>query len=196
VHLVGISMGGILAQHALLSRPERVASATLIATAPGNPKPYFEPITIPPELRNVKADTREEVVDLFVRRSRLVADSPAFPFEEGWFRHRAAASYDRSHDPAAAARQQAAVDAEDADFLPRLAGSPMPFSIIQGRADRIAKDQAALDLMNTLPNADLHFFTGVGHATPGPLLETYAAIIDQTIARGEGEFGQEPGRWD
>src|SRR3954454_17718103 len=107
-HVVGASMGGMIAQTMAIRHPARVLSLASImsntgARCSGQPSPRLYGIL----LKHAPAD-REGFVAHQVEGFRRIG-SPGFPRDEDDLREMAGASFDRGHDPAGAGRQLAAI---------------------------------------------------------------------------------------
>ena len=182
-HIVGQSMGGAIAQRLALNRPERVRSMVLFYTAPA----FTERFTTD-EIRERIGDAppyvpmaRAEAIELYVEGQRLCG-STGYAFDEVWQRELGALSYDRCHRPDGHARQAGAVmtSQDVSDRLPHLS---VPTAIIHGRADRLVKVEAGLELARLIPDAELHIYPGMGHTVEQPLWDEFATIIMRTARR-------------
>src|SRR3954470_8063515 len=107
-HLVGASMGGMIAQEVAISFPQRVRSLTSIMSTTGNPK-------VPPPSREAAAmlmapppATKEEYFERFARTWKILRVG-SFPQDEALDRSRAARNYERGLNPAGVGRQFRAV---------------------------------------------------------------------------------------
>jgi pimeloyl-ACP methyl ester carboxylesterase len=132
-HVVGASMGGMIAQTMAISRPDRVATLTSIMSTTGNrdvgaatPEAMALLMTSPPS-------TRDEYVANAVASSQLLHGS-VLPFDEQRAAARAAASFDRCFHPPGVGRQLVAILAsgDRTDALQRLS---VPTLVVHGDAD-------------------------------------------------------------
>jgi pimeloyl-ACP methyl ester carboxylesterase len=186
-HVVGQSMGGMIAQHMALRRPERVRSLGLIYTAPGT-TPYLTRRNLGPAPNAAELYARRDkpaALEAFVERERL-ARSTAYPFDELWIREWAQRSFERCYAPDGVARQAAALR-RSPDVFEGLEQLRQPALILHGRADLHIEVAAALELGRQLRNSELHLYPGLGHEIAEPLWSEWAGFIERVIRRGESE---------
>ena len=186
-HIVGQSLGGMIAQIMAISHPERVRSMTLFYTAPAASDRYRsdEIAAMIAQHRDAPAaSTREQAIEDMVTSQRF-SSSPAYEFEEDWIRELAGLRYDRCHCPDGPMRQYTAA-ARAPDRLTALDAVDTPTAIIHGRADRLIKFEAALDMGRALKHSELHVFPGLGHEIARPLWPEFMRIITRTADRGGG----------
>ena len=178
-HVVGVSMGGMIAQTIAFEHPERVRSLTSISSTPapkiGRPTLAGRRVFLLPQPR-----TAEEAADRIVKQFRIIG-SPGYPLEEAWLREYAAAAFRRSHDPAGMARQLAAVMA-DGSRVERLAGVRTPTLVIHGVDDQLIQPQGALSTARAVPGSRLVLHAGMGHDLPRALWP----VITRDIAKVAG----------
>jgi pimeloyl-ACP methyl ester carboxylesterase len=172
-HIVGASMGGMIAQTLALDAPTRVRSLTSIMSSTGNPDlPQPRPdamavlLTPPPSDR---AGAIERGVTVF----RTIG-SPGFPFEEDEVRRLATLAYDRGFNPTGTARQLVAILASGSR-VERLHGLRVPTLVIHGKADPLVPFEAGEDTAQAIPGATLLAIEGMGHDMPRP---TWAPMIN------------------
>jgi pimeloyl-ACP methyl ester carboxylesterase len=182
-HVVGQSMGGMIAQTMAIADPWRVRSMTLFYTAPSSGPYVGDDLTehLAKHRETNPHHPREQVIDEMVESQRFCA-STAYPFDEAWIRELAGLRYDRCHCPAGPLRQYAAARRAP-DRLPALSALETSTAIIQGRADRLIKLESALDMAKALQNSELHVFPGMGHEIARPLWEDFTRIIERTAGR-------------
>jgi methylmalonyl-CoA mutase N-terminal domain/subunit len=194
-HVVGASMGGMIAQAMAIEHPERVRSLTSIMSTTGNPavgQPTPEAIAV---LLASRPPDREGTIERVVANYRVIG-SPGFEFDEAALRERAARSYDRANDPAGVLRQMAAVPA-GGDRTEELRGVRTPTLVLHGRQDPLAALSGGVATAEAIPGAELVVFGGMGHDLPRELwpqfIEAIAALT-QRAERGRGGLDSGPGR--
>jgi pimeloyl-ACP methyl ester carboxylesterase len=175
-HLVGRSMGGMIAQIIAASRPERTLSLTSIMATTGNP-------ALPPPAPEIMAmlmgPTPDPISDeaAFLRHrlafARCIA-APGLPFDAAEHRALALAELRRGWRQGATARQIAAI-AVDGDRRDRLAGVTAPALVIHGSADPLFPLAHGQDTASAIPGARFMPIEGMGHDLPAPF---HAAVID------------------
>lgn len=182
-HLVGHSMGGMIAQLAAIHSPARVASIGLLSTLPGQDPRYVlhgdhaellsTPVRIPRETAVAFAEM-------------LVSAAPATRYDPQVQWHRAAAglAYDRGYAPEGYARQWAAC-LRAPERLDDLRTVTIPALVFHGRDDAVVHYSAALDLADALAAAELQIHPQVGHLIPHELWPELAGAIVRTAQRGE-----------
>ncbi|EHR71496.1 putative hydrolase or acyltransferase of alpha/beta superfamily [Burkholderiales bacterium JOSHI_001] len=185
-HVVGASMGGMIAQHLAVMQPQRVASLTLIMTTSGarhlpGPKGAVRAAMI----SRPRSNAPEDVVDHLSHLWGLIG-SHTHPPEPQRFRERLLATVKRAWRPAGTARQLLAViaDGDRSGLLGRIA---CPTVIIHGQQDPLVPVAAAHDLATKIHGAELDVLEGMGHDLPLPLLPRMAAGIAGAVQRGRSD---------
>jgi pimeloyl-ACP methyl ester carboxylesterase len=185
-HLVGLSMGGGLAQELAFTHRDRLATLTLIATTAID----FEREDLPGMTDALRASfaaprpdpdwsDRDAVVAHLVESERPFA-SPG-DFDEARARARAERIYERSIDPAAAANHWAiAGDGPEPGDVGRL--HDLPTLVLHGTADPFFPIEHGRSLAERIPGARLIELEGVGHQVPPPRTWdlVVAALLDHT----------------
>ena len=176
-HVVGASMGGMIAQTMAIEHPDRVRSLTSIMSTTGDP-------SLPPPAPEAGAvllspapNGREEAIERAVRVFRTIG-SPGFPFDEARIRGHAARSYDRCFNPAGAARQLTAVVASGSR-KPELRSLRVPTLVIHGSRDPLIPPACGIDTAESIPGAELLMIEGMGHDLPR---EAWPRIVDAIAA--------------
>ena len=164
-HIVGASMGGMIAQRVAIASPERCLSLTSIMStsgARGLPKP--KPEILRAILRKPKNKNTQEIVDHFVQVFRLIG-SPTYPIPEAEARARIAIGVKRSYHPVGSLRQMLAIvtDITRAAQLPRITS---PTLVLHGLADPLVPFACAQDTARRIAGAKLVAIPGMGHDLP------------------------------
>ena len=181
-HVVGASMGGMIAQTMAIEHPARVRTLTSIMSTTGNPDlPSATPEATAALLTPVPAD-RAGNVERAVAISRTIG-SPGFPFDEVYVRRRAARVYDRCFYPAGTARQLLAIIASGSR-KEALQSVSVPALVIHGGDDPLAPLAGGIETAESIPGAELLILDGMGHDLPRPLWPRIVDAISALTARG------------
>jgi pimeloyl-ACP methyl ester carboxylesterase len=176
-HVVGASMGGMIAQHLAAKHPDRVARLTLMMTTSGArhlPQPSTR-VRMALIDRRHAADDIEGLVDHFESVMRMIG-SPANRPDRETLRQRLRALVTRAFRPAGTVRQVVAVVA-DGDRSPLLGRIVAPTRIVHGAADPLVPVAAAHDLAAKIAGAELEVIEGMGHDLPEALWPRLAEAI-------------------
>ena len=176
-HVVGASMGGMVAQQLAVDHKDRVASLCSIMSTTGDPtvgRPTPEAAAV---LLQPPATAREEVIAAAVASSRVVG-SPGFPVSDEERLRRVTAKYDRSYRPAGRARQYAAILASP-DRTAALHAVTVPTLVIHGEDDPLVGVSGGRATAAAVPGADLLVIPGMGHDLPS---EVWPRMIDAIVA--------------
>jgi pimeloyl-ACP methyl ester carboxylesterase len=173
-HVVGVSMGGMIAQSIALTRPERVLTLTSIMSTTGDTDVGHPTSEAMAALVAPPAQSREEAQDGAVRQAH-VWGSPGL-FDEDHLRRMAGESWDRCHEPVGIARQLAAVLASGSRSS-RLATLAIPSLVIHGTADTLVQPSGGERTAEVIPDAKLLMVEGMGHDLSRPLWPTLVDAI-------------------
>jgi pimeloyl-ACP methyl ester carboxylesterase len=179
-HLVGASMGGMIAQTIAIHQPQRVRSLVSMMSTTGNRwlgLPSWRAFGV---LMASQPKEREAAIERAVHTFKTIG-SPAYPMDEERFREMAGRSFDRSHSRAGVLRQLHAITASG-DRTSDLRELRLPVTVIHGSADLLIKPGAGRATAKAIPNADLCIIEGMGHDLPRALWPT---IVDQIAATTE-----------
>lgn len=168
-HIVGASMGGMIAQNLAASFPNRVSSLTSIMSTSGHRSlPGADPLVSRHIFRSRPTNgDREAVIAHNVRALELIG-SPGYPVDEETRREMASISFDRCYYPAGFIRHVGAI-VEDGDRRKRLARITSPSLVIHGREDRLVPLPGGIDTAKHIPGARLEIIEGMGHNLPPSL---------------------------
>jgi pimeloyl-ACP methyl ester carboxylesterase len=176
-HLVGASMGGMIAQEIAISFPQRVRSLTSIMSTTGNPK-------VPPPTREASAilmapppATKEEFFVRFAQTWKILRGG-SFPEDEALDRSRAERTYERGLNPAGVGRQLRAILASGSR-KERLRAVKAPTLVIHGSVDPLVRPEGGKDTAASIPGAKFLLVEGMGHALPIPMWPQVIDAIDK-----------------
>ena len=172
-HLVGASMGGMIAQEIAIAFPERVRSLTSIMSTTGDPK-------VPPPTREAAAvlmapppKSKDEYLARHGQTWKILR-AGSFPEDEALDRSRAERTFERGLNPAGVGRQLRAVLASGSRKQ-RLASVKAPTLVIHGTVDPLVHPAGGRDTAASIPGARLLMIEGMGHALP---IRMWPQIID------------------
>lgn len=175
-HIVGASMGGMIAQLMAARHPERVLSlVSLMSSSLRRGLPGPSAAVRKAMLRRPPRD-REGLVRHFMHIFRLIG-SPSYPTPERQLRARIERAVDRNVSPGGVQRQLAAI-AATGELCPLLRNITAPTLIIHGAADPLLPQACGADSARSIPGARLEVIQGMGHDLPPALIERLLALID------------------
>src|SRR5215467_531124 len=184
-HIVGASMGGMIAQEIAITFPERVRSLTSIMSTTGNPR-------VPQPTREATAmlmapppRSKEEYIARFAQTWKLLRVGH-FPEEEALDAGRAERNFARGLNPAGVGRQLRAVLASGSR-KERLHSVTVPTLVIHGTVDPLVRPEGGKDTAASIPGARLLMIEGMGHALP---MRFWPQIIGATDKHARGAAAQ------
>ncbi|MGE0286789.1 MAG: alpha/beta fold hydrolase [Bradyrhizobium sp.] len=176
-HIVGASMGGMIAQEIAITFPERVRSMTSIMSTTGNPK-------VPPPTREAAAvlmapppATREEYLARFAQTWKILR-AGSFPEDEALDPARAARTWERGLNPPGVGRQLRAILASGSR-KERLRQVKAPTLVIHGTVDPLVRPEGGKDTAASISGAKLLMIEGMGHALPIRMWPQVIGAIDE-----------------
>ncbi len=182
-HIVGASMGGMIAQLIAIHHPERVRTLTSIMSTTGNRDlPPAKPEAMAVLTSRPTSADADTLVEFGVNAARIIG-SPGYPAQEERLRSRVRADLERSFSPFGTMRQMAAVVA-NGDRRARLAGVTAPTLVIHGEADPLVPLEGGKDTADAIKGAELLTIPGMGHDLPLELVETIADAVAALAKRG------------
>lgn len=182
VHVVGASMGGMVAQVMAIRYPERLKSLTSVMSTPslwaaGPPKPHAVKALLTPPRDHSRAAAVEQFKNAY-----LAIGSPVLPADPEWLEHVAWCSIERGGSKDGVARQSAAIMAAE-DRAPALSRVPLPSLVIHGALDPLIRPSGGRRTAEVLPNAEWLLLDQMAHDLPRPLWGTLTDAIVRTAAR-------------
>lgn len=184
VHVVGVSMGGMIAQNLVLLRPDLVRSLTSMSSTTGSllvGKPH--PSVLLKMMTATPAADREGAIANSLAMYRRIRSS-GFPPEEDTTRQIAGLAYDRCYDPAGGNRQFSAILACP-DRTKALQRVSIPTTVIHGNADPLVNLSGGLATAAAIQGSRLVTIAGMGHDLPRPLWPRFIDEISLNVMAGE-----------
>jgi pimeloyl-ACP methyl ester carboxylesterase len=181
-HIVGASMGGMIAQTIAIEHPDRVRSLTSIMSTTGDPsvgQPTQEAVGA---LLSPPASSRQEAIERTLAVFGVIG-SPGFELDETELRARAALSYDRADDPRGVARQLLAILASG-DRTAGLRSVTAPTLVLHGAADPLVDASGGQATAQAVPDSELVLIDGMGHDLPRALWPEITEWIANLVNRG------------
>ncbi len=183
VHLVGASMGGMIAQTVAIEYPERVRTLTSMMSTTGDSTVGQPDWAVLAGLGAPPSEDRQGYVDWQVRSLKAIG-SPKYPLDEVYAAENAGRAWDRDHDPLGMLRQAVAV-IKSGDRSEQLRSLHVPTLVIHGESDKMVDVSGGRATAAAIPNAELVIFEGMGHGLPKQLWSEFANLIAELIHRVE-----------
>ncbi|MEN8859551.1 alpha/beta fold hydrolase [Qipengyuania flava] len=187
-HIVGASMGGMIAQHVAARHPDRCLSLTTVFSTTGNPKlPPARPEAMKALI--TRPDSTEEGV--LVEHGMMLArtiGSPGYPAPEDRLRERTLASVRRSFYSEGPTRHLSAIVA-DGDRRAMLRDIAVPTLVLHGEDDPLVPCEGGRDTAASIPGAKLKTIPGWGHDLPLELVDELAGAIGEHARQNGGGEG-------
>jgi pimeloyl-ACP methyl ester carboxylesterase len=167
-HMIGASMGGMIAQVAAAKHPARTRSLVSIMSTSSRPGlPQGRPEAIKATLERPATSDRETMVRHYMMLRRTIG-SPAYPESEAEMRRLVERNIDRRYYPAGVGRQYLAILASG-DRVELLKTVKVPTLVIHGADDPLLPQEGGRDVAALVPGAQLEIYPGMGHDLPTAL---------------------------
>lgn len=175
-HIVGASMGGMIAQHFAARHAARTISLTTIFSTTGNPRlPAARKEALQALIKRPASMEEAVLVEHGMGLARAIG-SPGYPAADAQLRERVTANVRRSVYPEGPTRHLAAI-VSDGDRRPMLAGITAPTLVLHGEADPLVPVEGGRDTAASIPGARIRTLPGWGHDLPLELVDTLADEI-------------------
>ncbi len=180
-HLVGVSMGGMIAQTMAVEQPRRVLSLTSIMSTTGKRSVGWQHPRLIPALIGRRGRGRTA----YARGSAQIWDligSPLYPNDPEQVLAKANETFDRGWSAGGVLRQMIAVTTQ-VNRSTRLHALNVPALVIHGTEDRMVHVSGGRATAAAIPGAELLLVDGMGHDLPPALFESFADAIRRTADR-------------
>lgn len=181
-HVVGASMGGMIAQIVAARHAQRTKTLGVIFSSnnqallpPPGPRHLLAVVTGPPP-----DSPRDVIIENSVRVSRIIG-SPDYPKPVEMLRADAIAFYDRAFNPYGIARQFNAITGSGS-LRKYNKETTAPTVVIHGKADKLMRPSGGRAVARAIPGARLVLFDGMGHELPEPLWDDIVGELTTTFA--------------
>lgn len=187
-HVIGVSMGGMIAQRVALLAPGRCRSLTSIMSssgAPGLPGP--RPEVVRALLSRPRSAAPRHLIEHAMALYQLIG-SPSFPHDDAELRARVIEAGKRSYNPAGVRRQMLAI-AADTRRCRELHSVEAPTLVLHGRDDPLVPFACGEDTARRIPGARLEAIAGMGHDLPPGLIGRLLELILPHLAAADASGG-------
>jgi pimeloyl-ACP methyl ester carboxylesterase len=184
VHVVGVSMGGMVGQCLAVRNPARVASLVSIMATTGDRRVGRTDAEVASVVLSPAPVDRDGAIEHAVNLWRAIG-SKGFPFDEDAVRARTARAFARGVNPVGIARQMAAITTAR-DRTADLARLAMPTVVIHGEGDPLIDRSGGEATARAIPGARLVMVPGMGHDMPVELWPTILDAIVDVATRASG----------
>ena len=169
-HIVGVSMGGMVAQRVALAAPQLIATLTSVMSSSGARYLPGPGASVLQALLSRPAGHDEASIVSHYLHLFSVIGSPGFPPDEHELRERIKRGTRRSYHPQGTMRQLMAVaaDVRRADELPRI---KVPTLVVHGRDDPLVPVACGHDTARRITGAKFRVVPGMGHDLPPGVVE-------------------------
>lgn len=185
-HVVGMSMGGMIAQTMAIEHPLRVRSLTSVMSSTGNRRVGQPKVSLLRKAARRPAPSPETAV---ARSAAFFREISGPSFQEEDFRELAKASVARSYRPAGTARQAAAIFASP-DRTPDLSELDVPTLVVHGLVDPLVRPSGGIATARAVPDSRLVMFNDMGHDLPRTRWHEMAEEIRRNADRAHTEEQQ------
>ncbi len=185
-HIVGASMGGMIAQMVAANHPERTCSLTSIMSSTGNRAlPPAKPEAMEVLMTRPESQELEAIVTHGMRAQKTIG-SPAYPATDAELRARIEEDFRRAYYPDGFSRQMAAIMASG-DRREALKKITAPTVVLHGADDPLVPIDGGPDTAPNISGAELRIVPGMGHDLPAQVFSAVVEAIEAAAARARSQ---------
>jgi pimeloyl-ACP methyl ester carboxylesterase len=175
-HIVGVNMGGMIAQRLALLGPARVLSlASIMSSSGARGLPAAKPEVTRVLLSRPAGKGTQAAIEHSVGLFKAIG-SPGFAMDDAVLRERVTAATERNFHPQGILRQMVAIVA-DSTRAAALAGVAVPTLVVHGKADPLVPFACGEDTARRIPGARLAGIEGMGHDLPPGVVERLLELL-------------------
>ncbi|HEY2070098.1 MAG TPA: alpha/beta hydrolase [Rhizomicrobium sp.] len=181
-HIVGASMGGMIAQIFAATYPARTLSLVSIMSTTGRADlPQAKPEAMAALMTPPASDSLEDRIAAGIKALRVIG-SPGFPATDDELKAEVTAAVTRvPYDPAGVARQMLAIVAAPARNA-MLKGVKAPTLVIHGGDDPLIPSEGGKDTADSIPGAKLEIVPGLGHDISVASIPVYLQLVGDFVS--------------
>jgi pimeloyl-ACP methyl ester carboxylesterase len=183
-HVIGASMGGMIAQLLAARHPQQVRSLTSIMSNTGSIRNGQPSLRVYRVFLRRPGEGREAFIAHTERLFNAIG-SPGLPHDATDLHELATTSYERDHDPTGPGRQLAAILASG-DRTPQLRGIKAPTLVVHGSADPLVSPSGGRATARAIPGAKLMTIPGMGHDLPRAIWPQLIDALAELAHRADG----------
>ena len=181
-HIVGASMGGMIAQMVAANHPDRTLSLVSIMSSTGNPAlPPATPAAMAVLTTRADPSDFEAFIAHGIRAQKTIG-SPGYPADEAALRKQIVGDFERAYYPDGFTRQMAAIMASG-DRRAALKRIAAPTVVLHGADDPLVPLAGGKDTAENIAGAELRVVPGMGHDLPPGLFPVVVEAIEAAAAR-------------
>lgn len=182
-HITGVSMGGMIAQTAVLEHTHRFESLVSLMSTTGDRKVGWQHPAVLTGMAKPAKPGREEYVLRSLRATERIQASP-YPTPDPVRRRRAEITYDRGFCPGGVTRQMLAVLSQP-DRTSALRSLDLPAVVVHGTDDKVVHSSGGRATASAIPGAELWSIPGLDHDLPTQLNGVFADAVQTAARRAE-----------
>ena len=188
-HLVGASMGGMIAQILAAKKRKRVRSLTSIMSSASAPKVPVSQLQVMLKLARRPVQRNRDEHFRYIARMSEVIGSPGYPMSEAEIQRLAETSWERTSSPLGFKRQLVAIThaGDRRRLLQKIKARTL---VIHGAEDPLIPVTMGIETASLIPKAKLRVVTGMGHDFPESLVPRLSRLLIKHVNRADTEWQQ------